>query len=368
LGNRGDNVAVTTIDDWGTTWYGRQQGGAPRKDASDGMRKDASEGMWWPAGKHVIPHGRLKQLLGRSARWHARKAVEGFVSDDLDELLQAAVSTGSAVELIAKTFCASVSPALLADKGDRDSVLMLTGQGAHAGGSALRLKSIGAVPALQVAKHLQKDLPTDLPDPIALRVRNAATHMACLDVNELRKGVIQMCRLVAAVLPLLDLDPMQFWGPHARPVVVDLLDEAKTEVARTVAAKRAVAGARLARLTEALPSGQAATLLAAISGSGPTTYIDHQERQTCPICGQQGWLACGVERGSIEYELDDDGHAAYAWVPRTAYPMVFNCLVCQLELEGAELDEFDFPSEIELEPDDDPYEGYEPDEDAYRDR
>jgi hypothetical protein len=38
------------------------------------------------------------------------------------------------------------------------------------------------------------------------------------------------------------------------------------------------------------------------------------------------------------------------------------------ELEGDELDEFEFPREIELDPADDPYADYEPDEDLYRDR
>lgn len=55
---------------------------------------DPSEGTWWPAGQYVVPLNRLTQLLIQSARNHARQAIRLFVSDDLDELLQAATSTG----------------------------------------------------------------------------------------------------------------------------------------------------------------------------------------------------------------------------------------------------------------------------------
>ena len=44
----------------------------------------------------------LKQLLAQSARLHSRTVISGFISGDLDTLLQASVSCGSAVELLGK--------------------------------------------------------------------------------------------------------------------------------------------------------------------------------------------------------------------------------------------------------------------------
>src|SRR5215469_7952822 len=88
-------------------------------DPDHALRKS---GTWWPAGKYVVKHDQLKRLLAESARWHARRAIDLFISDQVNELLDAAVSAGSAVELLAKSYLASIDPALLADKGDRDTV------------------------------------------------------------------------------------------------------------------------------------------------------------------------------------------------------------------------------------------------------
>lgn len=94
---------------------------------------------------------------------------------------------------------------------------------------------------------------------------------------------------------------------------------------------------------------------------------DHEEPQTCPVCQQQGWLLCGVEVSATQYEYDDEGMAA-ASADRTAYPFGFECPVCKLDLDAEQLGGFDFPSEFELEPDDNPPLDWEPDEDYFRDR
>jgi hypothetical protein len=76
-----------------------------------------------------------------------------------------------------------------------------------------------------------------------------------------------------------------------------------------------------------------------------------------------------VERGPVEYDGDDPSDMQ-PWVSLTAYPFSFQRPVCGLELEGDELAEFDFATDIELDADSDPFEvyEYEPDEDYFRDR
>jgi len=95
---------------------------------------------------------------------------------------------------------------------------------------------------------------------------------------------------------------------------------------------------------------------------------EHDESHDCPVCGARGWLLCDVSRGDPEFV--HDGEETWAVVSLTAHLWAFDCGVCRFELEGDELLEYDFPREIELEPDTDPQEAYdfEPDEDWLRDR
>ena len=166
------------------------------------------------------------------------------------------------------------------------------------------------------------------------------------------------------LLPLLELDPGDFWGAHAEPVVGALLDEARSEVARVVEAKLSAARARLAALTRAVPAEQVAGLLIALS-SRVAWGGDYSAQQTCPVCEQEGWLHCAIERGEVQFWEDEPGGS----VTQTAYPFEFECPVCQLDLVDEELAEFEFPESLEL---DDveatPDELWEPDEDEFRDR
>jgi hypothetical protein len=326
---------MTTIESWG-----------------DGIEYDPSvimsrPGTWWPVGSRVVEYKELKRLLAQSSQWHARQAIRLFVSDDLNELSQAAISAGTAVELIVKTYLASVDNMFLADKGDRDTVLLLGGHGSLAPADPLLMKTIGGIDALRLAKHLHRELPWLHQDAISLRVRNAAIHMALVRSDELRAAVVQMSRLVECILTQLGLDRERFWGSYELSVVDYLLDEAKTERARTVAAKRAVAQRHLDGLLRGLGGESRKVVLAALSGRPSNVSIDHEEPQECPVCRQQGWLICSVERGEVRHEPEDNEGFSVS-TARTAYPHEFVCPVCQLDIVDQELWEFDFPSSINL--------------------
>ena len=337
-----------TIEAWGGTYY------------SIGDRERP-----WPVGAYRVETARIRQLLALSARWHSRVAVQQFVSTDRDELLQAAISVGTASELILKALVSSTSPALLADRGDRDSLLLLANASLEST-NALAFRSIAAAEVHRLAKHLHRALPIDLNDLAPLAARNAAAHLAIVDSGQLRRAVVQHCRIVQATLPLLELDDGPYWGASMRATVINLLDEAKSEVARVVAAKLAAATTALNTRVRALPEEARAAYLAALSGR-MLSSTDHEEPQTCPACEQNGWLLCGVERGPVEYDSEN----GMAWASRTAYPFAFECPVCGLELENEELPEIpDFPDHVELDPDEDPIEArdWEPDEDLWRGR
>jgi len=167
-----------------------------------------------------------------------------------------------------------------------------------------------------------------------------------------------------------DGDRKAFWGDTALPLADQLLDEAASEVKQEVAAKVAAAGARLALMISGFSPESAEVLLRLKSGSSPRTSAEHTEPAVCPVCRQQGWLLCSIDRGAVEWEVDEDGLPSGAMVDVTAWPEAFECPVCRPYLDFPELAEFDFPMEISLEGDSDPFEVYEwePDEDEFRGR
>ncbi|MEU0150325.1 hypothetical protein [Micromonospora fulviviridis] len=344
---------LMTVEGWGTSYF-----------AGPGVTK----GTWWPVGRYRVEHDRLKQVLAQSARYHARQAIELFVGDDQDVLTQAAVSAGCAVELLAKAFLASVEHGLLAEKGDRDTVLILSGNANLTSARITEMKTVGAMEALKIAKHLHPSLPFNVQsDQVVLRVRNAAAHMGLVLPEELRAAIAVMCRLVDGLLPALSLERDEYWGSHAIGVVDEILDQAKSEVRRTVAAKIAAAERRFATLVSGLDAAGRTVVLAALSRRDPNTFADHNEPKECPACEQQGWLVCHVDESQPEVAYGGGG-TPHTFATRLAYPFIFECLVCELELEDEELLEVDFPMEIELEPNHDPYADYEPDEDWFRGR
>ena len=299
----------------------------------------------------------IRSALLDSARFHARGAVTDFVSEDRNVLRQASVSVGVAVELLAKAFIATVEPALLADRGDRDSILAFSGKAHLAAGNLIQAKSISAADSMKVTRHLLPSLPgAQTSDYFLLSVRNAATHMALIDLPSLRRAVEIMCRIVEGLLAALEVSRSDFWGASRLTVVDEILDAAADELHRVVAAKLGAARQTLSRLTRGLDGHARAIVVASLSGR-IAGGADHDERQSCPVCDQQGWLNCYIERGEVEYD-GSVGECGVVYVTRTAHPFAFGCPVCQLELEGDELEEFDFPRTFDLEPDDDPWEAH----------
>jgi hypothetical protein len=292
------------IEDWGSGEYGLGE---------------TRVGTWWPTGEYAVPHSRLKQVLAQSARFNARQAIRFFVSDSRNGILQAAISVGGAVELLAKAYLASVAPALLAERGERDSVLVMANKAELAGRGVTDVKTIGAHEALLVAKHLRPALPYTPPaDQIVLRVRNAAVHMGIVDRRELRAAVVVMCRIIETLLTVLGLDHSAFWGTEASSVVNEILDAAKSEVRRVVAAKMVAAKQHLAQLLSGLDQASMTVVIASLAGKH-LSHTDHEEAATCPACGEQGWLLCGIERGELESWQGGDGEF-YAFVFEDGLP------------------------------------------------
>ncbi len=331
-------------------------------DAAQSARPQT--GSRWPAGKWHQTHEQLHLHLWSAGRTHSRRALSTFGSADSDEQQLAAISVGCAVELLSKSLIARTTPALLSERGDRDTLLHLTDHGHLSAKKATEVRTLSASEAVATATHLHPSL-TWRPgaDSIVFRVRNAAAHMALVDAPELHSAVLVMLRYVNSILTTQNADPALFWGDNLTSLASELLDEAKSERRRVVAGKLAAARTRLDMLVGRLDATASAVVLASLSGR-KLSYADHEEPQACPLCHQQGWLLCGVERTEVIWGPDGKPE-----VFPTAYPFTFECAVCGLDVEGDELHEFDFPMEIELELEDEPTEpDWEPDEDLLRGR
>lgn len=318
----------------------------------------------WPSNGRLLPPEALPWLLARSARFHARQALSKFTSETDSDRLQAAIGTGSATELLAKAYVASVEPTLLTERADRDSLLVLAGKGHIAEGvDPTQIRTISATTALSLTKHLLRGSFPYQPatDDVVLAVRNAAIHLGVVSEKSLIPAVRSMTRLVKSLLSPLDIDPQEFWG-DVRRLSDQLVKEALDEVRVVVSAKRTAALMRFQRLTRGLDSAAREAVLSTLSGREVASEREHNEMEPCPVCEQYGWLGCDVYYGATETEFEPDGNYAGTWTDRIAVPVVFECPVCRFKIENQELEQFGFKRQIELDPIEGYYADWEPDE------
>jgi hypothetical protein len=330
----------------------------PRAGNGSSPKLEQTSGARLLAGNSPFKLGLLSAHLTRSARWHSDVALKQSRSTDVDGLLQAAISVGTASELLAKAALATLgAPMLLGERPDEDSLLLASGNGHLSSKTMISFKSISSATAHSMVKSIFKVPASIIADPRNLatqNVRNAAAHMALVDIHELRIALTLHLRLCDALLPVLMVSREEFWGDENLPHVDLMLDEAASELSREVASRIAAATAAFAKILS-LPSEQRAVLIELL-GQRRGAEAEHIELQECPACHQEGELYCTVERGAVESETD--GHDYFVWVNRTALPTEFHCKYCGLTLAEDEIQVplAGMPSELELEPDSDPEE------------
>lgn len=322
--------------------------GVPFSGAGYGpYRPSSRRGSYWPCGEVAYHHDDLCHLLLTAAQDNAIRALTDFVSDERLTLLQAAIATGTAVELAAKAALVRIEPTLLCERSHVDSLLHLSGKGDQATLPATGLRTLGGLDAFRLCKRLMKEGMAGVGEPAAQRalaVRNAALHLALVDRAELRAAVGDSVRIVDKLVIGIGADRRSFW--RVRITHVDyLIAEQQAETELIVTAKVEKAREQLASLKAMLSPELAAAVLA--QRSKCLTSSEHEEAVTCPVCDQEAWLICGVERGAPE----PDGSDEEWWsVSLTAWPFAFECTVCGLSLEDNELGSFEFPDHIDLEP------------------
>lgn len=312
---------------------------------------------------------RLLSSLGTSSRWHSRETLRYFTSDNDDEMLHAATSVGMASELLLKLFIGRTSPALLADKGNVDALLMLAGHPAAADMPLSKFRSIGAGQALALAKKMGLATPGHAGDFAPFVVRNSAAHLAAVDMDELTQAVELHATLAKGLFDHLNIDPKSFWGEENWATVEQLIEDKYNKDWTRYTAKLTAAKHRFEALSETLGPKVLAALRATKTTRtmiGFSSGTDESVAFDCPACGSVGQIIYHIQdEGSIHYE--DGG----AWMDQFAEPVYFECPICELELEQDEV--YRIPGAEDYIPDSREMENeelhqLEHDEDMWRDR
>jgi hypothetical protein len=328
----------------------------------------------------IILRPQLELDLYRASKSEAGTALARYTSEEQQDRRVASIAAGAAAEYLVACVVVNIDPVLFADPADIASAVTLSRRNGAQSLNPRKFRSAtwGRQVSIIEAAHQGVAIRADL--QFLIELRNAAVHAALTDGKELDDAVSRMVRVVDTLLPLVPRHTeADYWGTRLA-VAVEMRDKRSTAVRQRVAAKLAEARARFrARVTELVlePAAEAALILA-LEASPVRWQVDdsHQDSAECPACAHQGELSYTKVRSDdiqseVIYDRDETPEDIVYWRPVMGTPYMFQCPVCELELEGEELRGFDhLTDEIDL--DDEPvshadYWG-EPDEDYLRGR
>jgi hypothetical protein len=287
----------------------------------------------------------LYRSLLDSARHHAHVALADFTKDG-NEMAISALHAGIAVEHLAKCYLAMQHPMLLADKScDVDTILHLTGKSELAKTPPYNIKTLGAVEACKRVRYLLAEFRfNEQVDGFLFDVRNSVGHLGI--AVDVRKAIRAMVRLAGPLLSAIGYDRVSFWGNKLQAVDA-LYDETISELEAILQAKYEAARNTLASALAGLDASQQAAFKAIMVAKGIHSTSDYAEPYPCPVCQAQGWLICTREYDFVDDEANPKSYSL-VFIESVAYPLLFECGVCRLELDESEMEAAGMPAEIEL--------------------
>lgn len=301
----------------------------------------SSHGVPPPGGR--VPPSPLDLLVAsllRSAKKHARAAVGEFTVEG--EAARSTVDAATAVEHLTKSYLASLHPTLLVeDRTDLDTLLHLSGNGRAAGRSFDQIKTIGGEIACARLARIAPQFTFGDRERRLFAARNAAMHLGVGNAGQAQVAVQTMVGIVAQLLELLEFEEVRFWETTTEAART-LRDQSLEAVGVTVHSKVHSARVRLNERIYGVPPEHRPMVLNALAGELPPGMGDLESSETCPACGQQGWVVCTVEDAGgadpeVTYvQIEEDEFTWEGYIERMAYPTDFLCQVCGLQLEGPE--------------------------------
>lgn len=290
----------------------------------------------------------LKQLIDSAHTWMTA-ALDAWTEEDYAKVSALAPL---AVEHLGKAVLWQKNPVLLLPlQSGAEAVLLALATDPRIADPKLRTVGLGVL--LSRLRSLLGSLPVN--ENRCKRVadvRNGAMHVGT--GNESSKVFSDCLALCNAFLGELEEGEESFYGEEHQSSVLKLLDESRSDLQRSIDARRARAQRHLADLKRELHNDElyAAILKQRESEAERTTgeWVRAFQVETlgaeCPECGHEGRLFGEV---TLDQEMDWDveplGGGQYEPVPMGLYwvvqfdPRGFECNVCHLDLDGtAELD------------------------------
>ncbi len=262
-------------------------------------------------------------LLESARRW-AAGSLESHISTPPDHAFSVH-HMGVAAEHASKAYLASISPVLLAPAmPTTDDLLVLSGNGERASKQISDIRTAaGETAAARVAELLGRPGAASGSTRMLREARNGITHLGMWDREANPKEILASgIGYINEILDELSKEREGFWGDHAALSRL-ILEEAEAEIVLRYEEKVRNAARDFEEKVSGLTREQRSRTIASlealpVSGHGPVSAAAR-----CPACGSLG-VAGGRDR------RDGSG----SWFD----PRHFGCRVCDLALDGFELD------------------------------
>lgn len=180
-----------------------------------------------------------------------------------------------------------------------------------------------------------------------MNTRNAAAHMAKESSTDLAESVVKMVTVVSALHAFFDEPEAQFWGEPLLKLVTAMKLDYENAIKIRVQGKIAHALTELEIIlagTDATNREETLLVLERREVAWMSGDDSEDEPRECPACHRRGTLTIIRERQMSDYVIvtddDEDMSGSYALVSVTGIPSMFQFPVCNLRLEGNELDQF----------------------------
>ncbi|WP_456824176.1 hypothetical protein [Cellulomonas sp. P5_E12] len=285
----------------------------------------------WRRGSTTTPLEELAEHLLATASHHARTAIRDVSSANQFVLLDAAIHTGGAIEMVAKAAVAELEPLLLSSSGNSKGELLdaLPKFRAATFTSAKRLRTIDASVAVAMVGRIHPAcaaLGTAATE--ALEIRNEAVHLGVVHPERLTEAVQAMASYINSVLGALDFPETMFW-------------RSATSDAQVLQAERMRRLLSLARRRIYVAKKSLDLKLSIVPEADREHYMLQRERlrpvfeesaeAPCPACARSAALGWGID---VDVEKDHDG-GFYTVVAGYTFEGLA-CPVCDLELKADE--------------------------------
>jgi hypothetical protein len=276
--------------------------------------------------------------LYQSAKRFSVLTIEAYHQGEWDLFF---VNAGTTVELMGKSYLASLHPSMIAKRDDLDSFLHACGRGDLASTAERDFRTI---PATDVLTYCAKLIPavTNLVQPLRLLLwaRNGIVHAGSSNRADMEVILIPYLRALIALLEGMKISKEDFFG-ELESFVNSYMSKADTDDQRYVT--RAIPLARQALrsrfkgheadeikdITEELSD---LFLNKRMAREEPQAIPDefHSDVRKCPACGALARVEGTIGKETKIEQMGAIAETIYSFYPRTLY-----CEVCHLRLNNS---------------------------------